>query len=240
MRCGVPSALYSTVTWLLASGRSELQLAAACAARRGSRRGGGPGRSAAASASCVSSQAKPNIMPWSPAPPTSTPMAMSRRLRVELADRPGRCRRRSRSSGRRSRSRGWRRGRCVSTVGAAEVGLGGDFAGDDGEVGGDERFAGDPADRVGCEAVVEDGVADLVGHLVGVAHRDGFAGEQVTIRAHDKQSFSEGKNVPNTVTADYRESVECRKGKIQKEPAEGCSSGTVWGGRGLLRRGQPE
>ena len=27
MRCGVPSALYSTVTWLLASGRSELQLA---------------------------------------------------------------------------------------------------------------------------------------------------------------------------------------------------------------------
>ena len=28
MRCGVPSALYSTVTWLLASGRSELQLAA--------------------------------------------------------------------------------------------------------------------------------------------------------------------------------------------------------------------
>ena len=68
--------------------------------------------------------------------------------------------------------------------GPAEVGAGGDFAGDDGEVGGDEGFAGDAALVVGFEAVIEDGVADLVGHLVGMAHGDGFAGEQVSVFAH--------------------------------------------------------
>src|SRR5262249_49938892 len=51
--------------------------------------------------------------------------------------------------------------------GAAEVGGGGDLAGDDGQVGGDEGFAGNPAEGVGGQAVVQDGVADLVGHLVG-------------------------------------------------------------------------
>ena len=34
--------------------------------------------------------------------------------------------------------------------------------------------------RVGAQAVIEDGVADLVGHLVGMAHGHGFAGEQIT------------------------------------------------------------
>src|SRR5207248_10505191 len=70
--------------------------------------------------------------------------------------------------------------------GAAEVGGGGDLAGDDRQVGGDQRLAGDPAGGVGGQAVVEDGVADLVGHLVGVAHRHGFTGEQVSVRAHGK------------------------------------------------------
>ena len=68
---------------------------------------------------------------------------------------------------------------------AVEIGAGGDFAGDDGEVGGDEGFAGDAALVVGFEAVVENGVADLVGHLVGMAHRDGFTGEKVSVFAHD-------------------------------------------------------
>src|SRR5262249_41533330 len=68
--------------------------------------------------------------------------------------------------------------------GPAEVGPGGDLAGHPGEVGRGQGFAGPPARRVGRQAVVEDGVADLVGHLVGVAHRDGFAGEQVAVFAH--------------------------------------------------------
>jgi len=33
---------------------------------------------------------------------------------------------------------------------------------------------------------VENGVADLVGHLVGMAHGDGFAGEQISVRIHGK------------------------------------------------------
>src|SRR5207247_590664 len=68
--------------------------------------------------------------------------------------------------------------------GLGEGGVGGDLAGDDDEVGGDERFAGDAAGGVGGEAVVQDRVGDLVGHLVGVAHRHGFGREKVSIRAH--------------------------------------------------------
>ena len=77
--------------------------------------------------------------------------------------------------------------------GAAEVGLGGDFAGHDDEVGGDEGFAGDAADGVGLEAVVEDGVADLVGHLVGMAHGNGFAGEEISVRGSRKSPRHEKK-----------------------------------------------
>ena len=112
MRCGVPSALYSTVTWLLASGRSELQLAAAGAARRGSRPGDGPGRSAAASGcafrrrrsrtSCPGRRRRRRPRPWRCA---ATGRAGG--------NRPGRCRPRSRCSDRRSRSRGSCRGRAV-------------------------------------------------------------------------------------------------------------------------------
>src|SRR5262249_49377556 len=45
--------------------------------------------------------------------------------------------------------------------GAGQLRLGGDLAGDDDQVGGDEGFAGDPAHRVGGQAEVEDAVADL-------------------------------------------------------------------------------
>ena len=84
--------------------------------------------------------------------------------------------------------------------GSAEVGLGGDLAGHDGQVGGDQGFAGHPAERVGCQAVVEDGVADLVGHLVGMAHRHGFAGEQVSVRTHGSiSSMAERENGRATV-----------------------------------------
>src|SRR5262249_32168757 len=62
-----------------------------------------------------------------------------------------------------------------------EGGLRRDFAGDDGEVGGDERLAGDPAVGVVGEAEVEDGVGDLVGHLVRVAHGHRLAGKQESL-----------------------------------------------------------
>ena len=72
---------YSTVTWLLASGRSCSMVCAsrtlACDSTRRCESWIGSGISAS-----VSLQAKPNIMPWSPAPssplsPVSTPIAMS-------------------------------------------------------------------------------------------------------------------------------------------------------------------
>src|SRR5207244_13250331 len=43
-----------------------------------------------------------------------------------------------------------------------------------------------PAGRIDGQAMVENGVADLVGHLVGMAHADGFAGEQISVRIHGK------------------------------------------------------
>src|SRR5207237_7787956 len=64
--------------------------------------------------------------------------------------------------------------------GRRQVGFGRDLAGHDGQVGGDERFTGDAAGRVGGQAVVQDGVAALVGHLVRVRHRAGLARANVT------------------------------------------------------------
>ncbi len=67
---------YSTVTWLLPSGRSQgispdRRAAARCRVRRcASAIGSGI-------SSGVSRHAKPNISPWSPAPPVSTPWAIS-------------------------------------------------------------------------------------------------------------------------------------------------------------------
>ena len=60
---------------------------------------------------------------------------------------------------------------------AREVRLGRDFAGHHGEVRRHERFAGHPAHGIGRQAVIEDGIADLVRHLVRVAHRHGFTRE---------------------------------------------------------------
>ena len=75
MRCGVPSALYSTVTCDLASGRSQPSLpffrSSAWWATSRCDRSMGRGMRVG-----VSSQANPNIIPWSPAPPVSTPWLM--------------------------------------------------------------------------------------------------------------------------------------------------------------------
>ena len=45
--------------------------------------------------------------------------------------------------------------------------------------------------------MIEDGVADLVGHLVGMAHRDGFAGEQISVRSHGS-ALAAGVNMSQT------------------------------------------
>ena len=123
--------------------------------------------------------------------PTSTPMAMLPRLGVQVANRPGRCRPRSRSSDRCSRSRESSCGRCrpwstrdrsalvvispettarsvVTSVSQAT------------------RLIGSAA-----EAVIENGIADLVGHLVRMAHGDGFTGEQVAVCRSQYVPFAE-------------------------------------------------
>ena len=67
-------------------------------------------------------------------------------------------------------------------VGDADVGVGGDFAGDDDQAGAAEGFAGDAAEWVIGDHRVEDRVGDLVGHFVGVTHGDRFGGEQLRAR----------------------------------------------------------
>ncbi len=53
-----------------------------------------------------------------------------------------------------------------------------DLAGDDAQVRRDEGLASDAALGVARQARVEDRVRDLVGHLVGVTHGDGFGSEE--------------------------------------------------------------
>ena len=75
-------------------------------------------------------------------------------------------------------------------------GLGRDLAGDDAQAGGDHRLAGDAAHRVLGEQGVEHAVGDLVGQLVGMAHADGFAGEQISCRMPrmDSPEWSSGRS----------------------------------------------
>ncbi len=70
--------------------------------------------------------------------------------------------------------------RAPNGAGDVDVGLGGDFASDDGKTGGDERFARHPAHRILRQHLVEDGVGNLVGHLVGMALRNTLGGEGPT------------------------------------------------------------
>ena len=63
-------------------------------------------------------------------------------------------------------------------VGKVDIGLGGDFAGDDYQTGGDEGFAGDATHRVVFHDGVEDGVGNLVGYFIGVTLGYRFRGKQ--------------------------------------------------------------
>jgi hypothetical protein len=65
-----------------------------------------------------------------------------------------------------------------------EVGLAGDFAGDEDVVGGDEAFRRQRGWWSAVRQWSENGVADLVGDLVRVPHGNGFAGKEVTVRGH--------------------------------------------------------
>ena len=73
-------------------------------------------------------------------------------------------------------------------LGIVDRGLGGDFAGHDGDARGDHRFAGHAAVGVLGEQGVEDAVGDLVGQFVGMAHADRFAGEEKLALCHEKVS----------------------------------------------------
>ena len=62
-----------------------------------------------------------------------------------------------------------------------DVSLGGDFAGDDDQAGGGQRFAGHAAVGVLGQAGIEDGVGNLVGDLVGMAFGHGFGRKQISV-----------------------------------------------------------
>jgi len=122
----------------------------------------------------VSSQAKPNIRPWSPAPPVSTPMAISSDcfLMAQMTPQV-------------SESKPYL-ARVVANVlddfarqiSEIDIGLGGDFAGDDHQPSCNECFAGNAAHRVVCHNGVENGVGNLIGNFVGMALGDGLRGKQ--------------------------------------------------------------
>src|SRR5439155_14315208 len=66
-----------------------------------------------------------------------------------------------------------------------DVGAGGDLAGDYRQPGGDERLAGDAADRILRENRIENGIGNLIGDLVGMTFGDRFGGEEVpSLTAH--------------------------------------------------------
>ena len=60
-----------------------------------------------------------------------------------------------------------------------DVGIGGDLTGDDAQPGGEQRLARHTTIRILGEDGVEDRVADLIGHLVGVTLGHAFGGERV-------------------------------------------------------------
>ena len=136
----------------------------------------------------VSRQAKPNIIPWSPAP-------SSRRGRRAVAD----LERRVDAQGDVRRLVLDRDQRAAGLVVEAvvglrvadvadgladdllevDVGVGRDLAEDDDEAGRRRRLAGDPRVRILADDRVEDRVRDLVAHLVGMALGHRLRGEQV-------------------------------------------------------------
>ena len=70
-------------------------------------------------------------------------------------------------------------------VGGRERSPRGDLPGHHYPVGGDQRLARHPARRISTEAMIQNRVADLVRHLVRMAHGNRFAREQISFGSHD-------------------------------------------------------
>ncbi len=62
-----------------------------------------------------------------------------------------------------------------------DIGLGGDFAGDDNQAGGRQSFGGDTAIGVLLEACIQNRVGDLISDFVRMAFGDGLRGKQETV-----------------------------------------------------------
>ena len=187
-RTGLSSSSYSMVTWVLPSGRRygsvpSLRTAVSCSARRCAMVIG------SGISSGVSSQAKPNIRPWSPAPWRSSgstePPARVSSARVDALRDVGRLRVEGDLHGAGLAVEALDRGvvadlehAVAGDAGDVDVRLGGDLATDEHHARGDEGLAGDPALRVVGQQRVEDAVADLVGDLVRVSLGDGLGREE--------------------------------------------------------------
>ena len=217
IRTGVKPS-YSTVTWLLESGRSHLivpffrKSVIRLMIRWASAIGKGI-------SSGVSLHAKPNIIPWSPAPmsfprvlSSSTPWAMSgdclpsatitahvdrvkshiaRRVPDLAHDLPHDCR-------------------------VVYLGLGRDLARQDDQPGCEQRLTSHSRVRILSQDGVEYAVGNLVRHLVRMAHGYGFAREKIAIVIrHGRESpsgssvclehgCSAGRKPPNCGSYTYR------------------------------------
>ena len=68
--------------------------------------------------------------------------------------------------------------------GRRQLGAGGDLARDHRQVRRHQRLAGNAAQRIGGQTEVQDSVANLVGHLIRMAHGDRLAREEIPVRAH--------------------------------------------------------
>src|SRR5262249_23417834 len=62
-----------------------------------------------------------------------------------------------------------------------DVGLGGDFAGDDDQAGRGQGLAGDATGGIFSQAGVKDGIGNLVGNFIGVALGHRFSAQHVSV-----------------------------------------------------------
>ena len=205
-RTGLSSSSYSIVTWVLPSGRRygsvpSLRTAVSCSASRWAIVIG------SGISSGVSSQAKPNIRPWSPAPWRSSgstePSRRAPRRGVDALGDVGRLGVERDLHGAGLAVEALDRGvvadlqhAVAGDAGDVDVRLGGDLTADEHHARGDERLAGDPALRVVGQQGVEDAVADLVGNLVRVTLGHGLGREEA---AHSSSPGSE--SVPTDLPA---------------------------------------
>ena len=132
----------------------------------------------------VSLQAKPNIMPWSPAP-MSLPRAA---VFIDALGDVGRLLAERHHDGTGcgveahvARGVADLADDLANDCRIVNHGLGRDLAGQADEPGREQGFAGHASVGILCQDGIEDAVGNLVGHLVGMAHRYGFAREKIAI-----------------------------------------------------------